>query len=426
MQNWRATGLLWLRRTEAFLRIDLGYLARGGSWMTLGQAAAMLVGFAVSIAFANLLPKEAFGTYKFVLSVVAILGVLAFTDMGTAVTQSVARGFGRSLPQGFRINLKWSLGIVVGGIALGTYYYLKGNFLLAFSFVLAGLLTPIIGSAGLYSAHLLGKKDFRRNALYGTVRNFVPAAALIATVFFTDNLFTIIGVYFVSAMLVCLLLYLLTRRAYAHENDRNDPGLVSYGGHLGAMNIIGTLAGNLDKILIFHYLGAAPLAIYAFAIAPVEQLQSGKKILNALILTKLSERSFEELRASVPRRTLQLGVYALALIGVYVALVPYFYAFFYPQYGDSVFYSQLYALTLVGIVGSVLESHLVAHKKKKELYVNRTVMPIMTIVLYLTLLPPLGLMGLIVTQIIVRTLSGVLPYYFIMRPFKDRSTRLQM
>ena len=410
-----------LRWSEQYTKTDMIYLAKGGSWMTFGQAVNMIAGFLVSIAFANLLPKESFGIYKFVLSAVAIIGIFSFLDMGTAVTQAVARGFGRSLRQGFRANLKWSLGIPAAGIAVSAYYYLHDNPLLSFSFLVAGLLTPFIASAGLSGAYLLGKKDFRRSTLYGMIRNILPAAALVCTLFLTENLFVIIAVYFASAALVSAFLYRMTARAYREEQGESDPKLFSYAGHLGVMGVIGQVAGNLDKILIFHYLGAAPLAIYAFAIAPVEQLQGGKKILNALILSKLSERPFEELQKSVPRRIWMLALYALVLIGIYVPLVPYFYQFFYPQYLDSVFYSQIYSLTLFGIIGSVLESNLVAHKKTKELYIGRTIVPLIRIALCVILIPLFGLMGLVITQIIIRALSGVLSYYFVMHPLKDAS-----
>jgi len=408
-----------LRRSGAFLKIDTVYLARGGSWMTFGQFINMLVAFLSSIAFANLFPQASYGTYKFILSTVALLGIFSFIDLGTAITQAVARGFGNSLRQGFRANLKWSAGVCVAGIALGVYYYVNGNVLLSFSFLVAGLLTPLTLSASLYSAYLLGKKDFRRNTLYGIIRNGAPAAALIGALFLTHNLIVIIIIYFLSAVLASLFLYRMTQRAYQRENQNEDPGLVSYAGHLGVMGIIGTIAGNLDKILIFHYLGAAPLAIYAFAIAPVEQLQSGKKILNALILTKLSERPFKDLQKSAPRRAGLLAIYAAILIGIYVPLIPYFYKFFYPQYLDSVFYSQIYSLTLFGIIGSVLESNLVAHKKKRELYVSRTINPTVQIALYFLLIPSFGLMGLVTTQIIVRFVSGFLSYYLVAHPFKS-------
>ncbi|MBI2065501.1 MAG: oligosaccharide flippase family protein [Candidatus Zambryskibacteria bacterium] len=416
MQNLRNKTSNLLHQSENFLKTDTTYLAKGGFWLSLGQGVAMLSGFLISLAFANLFPKESFGNYKFILSVASILGIFTFTGLNTSIIQSTARGFGGSLRQGFRINLKWSIGIFLGGLALGIYYYINGNILLSFSFLLAGILLPITASAGLYGAYLMGKKDFKRSTFYGMARNIVPAVALIATLIISPSLPVIIAVYFVIGALVPLFLYYKTLRAYKHENKEEDPGIVLYSGHLSAMDIIGNFAHYLDKILIFHYLGAVPLAIYAFAIAPVEQLQSGKKILSTLILPKISGRSFEELQESGPRKALLLTIYALGLAFLWVILAPYFYRLLFPQYLDSVFYSQIYAFTLLAISGTIFNETLIAHKKKKELYLHRTIVPIVQIVLFFILLPLYGLMGLVVTHVIMRSFSGLLGYYFVKHP----------
>ncbi|MFZ2484778.1 MAG: hypothetical protein WAX80_00125 [Minisyncoccia bacterium] len=408
-----------LRRSEGFLKADMVYLAKGGFWLSINHVVAMLAGFGLSLAFANLFPKESFGTYKFILSIAAILGTFSLTEMGTAVTQAVARGFNGSLRQGFRLSLKWSFGILLGGLGLGLYYYLNGNLVLSISFISVGLLLPISQSASLYNAYLLGKKDFKRISFYGMVHNILPAIVLTSTLILFPQLSAIIIVYFGIAVLVTLFLYRKTLLAYQADNSEQDPELPSYSGHLSAMEIIGKSSGYLDKILIFHYLGAIPLAIYAFAIAPVEQLQGGKKILTSLILPKSSEQSFEELQRSAPRKTILLTLYALCLAGIWILLAPYFYKLFYPQYLDSVFFSQVYSLTLLAISGSVLEQTLVAHKKKRELYLYKTIVPVVRIALFFILLPLFGLMGLIVTHVIIRSFSGVMAYYFVRHPISN-------
>ena len=419
MQNLRNKAYRWLRSTEGFFKTDTVYLAKGGSWLSIGHGVAILSGFFISIAFANLFPKESFGIYKFILSMVGIISAFSLTGLGTAITQAVARGFDNSLQRGFRINLKWSVGIFIGGLVLSIYYYLNNNLLLSFSFLLAGAIYPLIQSANLYSAHLLGKKDFKRSSLYGMVHNIVPSATIVITLLLTESLVAVIIVYFISGALVSLFLYYKTTQTYRHDKDSGDPDLLAFGGHLSAMSIIGQIGGFLDKILVFHYLGAAPLAIYAFAIAPVEQLQGGKKIFGALVMPKLSQRPFEELQKSAPRKAIILSVYALVLIVIYVMLAPYFYKFIYPQYIDSVFYSQIYALTLFAISGTVFNETLVAHKKKRELYFHRTIVPIVQIILFLILLPLYGLMGLIMTHIITRIFAGLLGYYLVEHPFKS-------
>lgn len=419
MQNLRNKAYNALRWSEKYTQADMIYFTKGGFWLSLSYGVAMLAGFLVSLAFANLFPKESFGTYKFILSMVGIVGAFSLTGIGTAVTQAVAQGSGGSLRQGFQINLKWSIGVFLGGLALSTYYYINGNMLLSFSFLLAGILSPITASASLYGAYLLGKKDFRRGSFYGMVHNIIPAAALILTLYLSQNLITVITVYFLSGAFVSLFLYYTTTRIYQHENKKKDPGLISYSGHLSAMEVIGKIASLLDKILIFHYLGAAPLAIYAFAIAPVEQLQGGKKILSSLIMPKLSGRPFKELQESGPRKAFLLTIYALLLALLWVIFAPYFYRFFFPQYLDSIFYSQIYSFTLLAVSGTIFNETLIAHKKKKELYLHRTIVPIVQIVLFFILLPIFGLMGLIVTHVTMRSFSGLLSYYFVKHPIDN-------
>lgn len=409
------TSLQWGSR---FLKTDTTYLAKGGFWLAIGQVAAMFSGLFISLAFAHLFSKESFGTYKFILSVAGILSIFSLTEMGTAVTRAIAQGFGGAMKQGFKINLRWSIGMFLGGIGLGVYYVINHNYILAISFVLAGIFLPITASASLYGGYLLGKKDFKKITVYGIVRNIAPAAMLIGTLFLTSNLLIVMIVYFVSATLVTLLLYKITIKSYRNENNEIDPELTKYSTHLSTMEVIGDVANYLDKILIFHYLGAAPLAIYAFAIAPVEQLQGGKKILSSLILPKISERSFEELQKSGPRKALLLTAYALALAGIYALIAPYFYKFLYPQYIDSVFYSQIYSLTLLAVSGTIFDSTLVAHQKTRELYIHRITMPVLKIILFIVLLPMFGLMGLIVTHVIIRSFAGILGYYFVKFPFK--------
>lgn len=405
-----------LRWSEQYTKTDMVYLTKGGFWLTFAQGGAMVAGFSISLAFANLFPKESFGTYKFILSVAGIMGIFSLTGLSTSIIQSVAQGFGNSLRRGFQINLKWSLGICLGGLALFIYYYLRGNIILSLSFLLMAMLLPIANSARLYSAYLNGKKNFRLSSFYGTIHNLIPAIALITTLFLTQDLLTIIIVYFSINALAPLFLYYLTLRAYKNENKKDDPKLASYSKHLTVMDIIGQIASNLDKILIFHYLGAVPLAIYAFAVAPVEQLQGGKKILSSLILPKLSEQSFAKLQKSTPRKALLLTVYALVLAGVYILLIPYFYGFFYPQYLDSVLYSQVYSLTLLAVSGTVFNEALQAHKKMKELYLLRLIIPVVQITLFFILLPRFGLMGLIVTHVFIRSFNSFLCYLFVKHP----------
>ena len=62
-----------LRWSEKYTKTDMVYLAHGGFWLSFGQIISSLSSFLLAIAFANLLPKETYGNYKYILSIASIL-----------------------------------------------------------------------------------------------------------------------------------------------------------------------------------------------------------------------------------------------------------------------------------------------------------------------------------------------------------------
>ena len=75
-------------------------------------------------------------------------------------------------------------------------------------------------------------------------------------------------------------------------NQNHDPETISYGKHLSFTGIIGTVATYLDRLLIFHYLGAVEVAIYSIAIAPPEQIKNLFKNIPTLAMPKLAQKIF--------------------------------------------------------------------------------------------------------------------------------------
>src|SRR5689334_12787395 len=68
-----------LRWSERYMKTDMVYLAKGSFWLTLGQVAASASGLLLVIGFANLLPKEVYGTYKLILSLAGIIASFSLT-----------------------------------------------------------------------------------------------------------------------------------------------------------------------------------------------------------------------------------------------------------------------------------------------------------------------------------------------------------
>jgi O-antigen/teichoic acid export membrane protein len=146
-------------------------------------------------------------------------------------------------------------------------------------------------------------------------------------------------------------------------NKNEDVQIISYGKHLSLIRAIGAIASQLDKILIFHYLGAVEVAIYFFAIAPIQQINGLFKNIPTLALPKLSQRSFKEIDSVLYKRMVQLFFWGLIMAGIYILIAPYFFKIFFPKYLDSVFFSQLFAAAIAlglpnNFLGPVIQSKL--------------------------------------------------------------------
>lgn len=403
----KSTSLEFLRWSEAYTKTDMLYMAQGGFWLTLAKGVGMFSSLLLATAIANLIPPEVFGTYKFILSATGIIGAFSLTGMGTAIIQAVARGYEGALRSGIISYLKWSFGMVSISIALALYYFVNDNNTLAISFLLVAACNPILIGSSFFSQFISGKKDFKTQAIYDGIADFVPALMLIATFLLTKNPILIILMYFVSGTAINLILHSSTIRKY-RPSRAVDPETVPFAKHLSLMGIMGKIGENIDKVLVFHYLGAVPLAIYAFAQTPIAQLKLLNDIPVKLAFPKLSERNFAELKQTLPRKIFLLVGIMLLVVIVYILAAPILFKLLFPKYLESVIYTQVLALSLILVPGSIFSDALSAHMKKKELYISQSILPVVKIGLFFLLLPPFGIWGAIAATIIAQCVTFLL------------------
>ena len=61
------------------------YLASGGFWTGVGQVSSALASFVSALLFANFLPRETFGVYRYVLTLAGILNSFSLTGLRGAL-----------------------------------------------------------------------------------------------------------------------------------------------------------------------------------------------------------------------------------------------------------------------------------------------------------------------------------------------------
>lgn len=402
----------FLRWSERYTRTDMVYLASGGFWLMLGQAISTLSAFILAVAFANLVPQATYGTYKYLTAMAALFAIFSLPGMGVAVTRASAQGNEHVIHSATRSRVLFSLiGTAVALVGSG-WYWIHDNNELALALLIIAATLPVIDTTTTYLSHLAGKRRFDLQLKYQAITQAVSVPLLIAALYVTDNVLVILLAYFLPLATVRLVLYFTTAHMIPpREQDAADAETRRYGIHLTVMSILGTVASQADKVLLWQFLGPAQVAIYTFAMAIPEQLKGPLKGMGDIAFTKFAAQTPKEIRRNFPLLWRKLGLYALGLFGVsiaYIVVAPYIFQFLFPQYTDSVLYSQIFALSLITGVSSIASAILAAQKKIVVQYVITTVQPLISIALFLLLIPLFGVMGAIIAFVMSRFIATLI------------------
>lgn len=390
-----------LRWSQKYTRTDMVYLAVGGFWLTLWQFFYSASTLLLSVAFANFLSKETYGSYCYIISIAGILATPTLLGMNTAVVRAITKGCEGTLLPALGTRLRWG---VLGGAAslaiAGYHYFISNDITLFVCFLAVAVFIPLMDSFTIYQSFWNGKKRFDIQVKYNIITQVLVVATIITVLLTTKNLFLIVLSYFLSYTIFRFIFLQITFRK-ANLDSKKDFGAISYGKHLSLMGFIGIVADYLDRIIIWHQLGAVSVAIYFFAVSLPQEIEGVLKNIGNLALPKFSKYTKEELESNLPPKILRLVLSTTCLTGIYILLAPFFYKILFPQYLDSILYSQIFSLSLVALAGTQLLSvSLTAQGKKRELYMARSVPSAIEILLFLVLIPLFGIWGAISAALI--------------------------
>lgn len=399
-----------LRWSERYTKTDMVYLAEGSFWLTLSKVLGIGASFLTSIAFANLLPEETYGIYRYVLSVMTILVIPTLGGIDAALTRVVARGSSGTIRPAFRVEARWGLLGTLASVGLAGYYFFQGNSVLALSFLIASVFIPVMDPANIFLAYLSGKKNFKSQTYSQTIIRAGSSLCIILTVFITDSITTLLLVYFSSYTFLRLAFFLVTLRKVP-RGAPVDLSAISYGKHLTLMKVPGIISAQLDKILVFHYIGGAALAGYYLALLPFKQMQNLLGSVNVLALPNFSLQDTQTLKATLPRKMLQSYAVIIPVLLLYILLARFFFTVIYPQYTDFVLISQLFMLQLLFFPLSLFNTAITAIADKRKLYIQSTVIPTFRIVAIATLVPLYGIGGGVTAILATSILNAALTIY---------------
>ncbi|MEK7173080.1 MAG: oligosaccharide flippase family protein [Patescibacteria group bacterium] len=407
-----------LKQTEKYTKTDNVYLAKGGFWLASSRAVTFLSSFLLAVAFANLLDPNLYGNYKYIVTLVGFLSIFTLKGMGGALSQAVSRGLEGGFYSLFKTKIKFACLQSLGVIILGAYYFHQNNYLLALPLFFIAFLLPWRSAFSLIASFLPGQKNFRLNAKYQSIQNLVMAGSLIiflllATQFPQRRLlitFTLVALYF-STETICNGIFYYQIKKKLKPNKEEDKKTKKFGYHLTFINFLEQIIQYLDQILVFHSLGAAQLAMYSFALLPVDKLKEPIQMVLALAAPKFSVKNPAELKKNLLPKIFKLLVLTALVITFYYLIAPWVFKFFFPRYTGAIFYSQIYAISLLGVGYLIASAALGSQMAIKKFYGLEIPTTILDIILLIGGFYWLGILGIIIARVaseIIRTIIGLI------------------
>ncbi|MDP2649802.1 MAG: oligosaccharide flippase family protein [bacterium] len=402
--------LIW---SQKYTQTDNIYLFKGGGWLILGQTVAIVASFLLAIAFANLLNPATYGKYKYIISWAEIFGIFSIGGINVAISQAVARGLEGSFYSGFKNKIKWGALGSLAAMALAIYYFIRGDEALSIPLFIAAMFLPLMKASYLYGNFLAGKKLFGIATKYDIVSKIIFLVSMVIALYLTKNLLWLIVVYFASNTFLNYFFYLWTKYKF-QPNKKEDPQTLSYGKHLSLSGIIGRGTNELDKVLLFNFIGPIELAVYSFAILIPNQITNILTNINSLAFPKLATKSQEEIKKNLMKKVWKLSFLVGIVMTVYIIIAPFIYKILFPQYLTSIHYSQLVIFSLVIVPFSLLDTFFSAKMMKKEIYILR-ITGVVRLILFVALIPLYGILGAILALVGAKVFRSALLLFLFYR-----------
>lgn len=397
-----------LRWSERYTKLDMVYFASGSFWQTFGQVGSSLVALGLVLVFANFLPKETYGTYRYLISLAGILNVFTLTGMSQAVMQAVSTGRDGALRASVRYQLKWNSILMLVSWALAAYYLWHGNFVYGGALLVLSLCVPLTNAFNTYGAYLAGKRQFRLNNIFSVLSTIIYAAGMVAVIFISGQVVWLVAAYALTTLVSTTLFYFTTVWMFKPpiESSQEAADVLKYGRHLTYINLMMPVVGQIDNIILNHFWGPAHLATYSIAMAIPNRAIPFVKSWVDIGFPKIAVKTSDEINRTLYRRIAQGLLMGAVFAASYALAAPYLFKYLLPQYLDAVYYTQLLSLTFIFALPLRYTGSLFAAQKMSRLvFVSGAVQNSIRLASYVVLGIWGGVLGLVVAQVLNSGLS---------------------
>jgi len=312
----------------------------GSIWQLVVPITTSFFSFIAAVALSHLFTPGEYGVYRYILAWTILSSFFTLSGSNLAVTQAALDGADRTFFSVVRKRVLFGLVGFLFFMCLAGYYYTQGNAELATLFAMYSPFVVISESLTSYLAFLTGKKKLRTAFLFEFLSTFAITLSVLTAAYLNAGIFIVVLVNLFATFLVRLLGTLYTLQFVTTESPIQDVTL--YSSKLTLFNSFEIATQFIDKVIVFHFLGAHGLAFYVFTIIFVDQIRDFFRI---VIFKQVILENQRQTGQAVGLLRGKLMLYTLVAFIGYGVVAPYLYSFFFPNYVEVVVYSIVYAIS---------------------------------------------------------------------------------
>ena len=245
-------------------------MTKSWAWMFTGQATTQLISTVTALLIISALPKQEYGIYRFVLSVLPFIALLTHPGVNTRVLADTASG-NNTLKEATAKRLKTSVLATAAAMFISLYYFLDGSMELSAAFAISGTLFPLSESISTTTHLLYGRFKFIA-AVFLEMSVQLSRLIIIATAlyFISKQSVVVLTASLLSVLLLRVIWYNILQKQQKTASYLNRPEQISdsfreFDKGITTNHILSTINANIDKLFIWFFMGALPLAKYSAA-----------------------------------------------------------------------------------------------------------------------------------------------------------------
>ncbi len=357
-------------KTIKQLRHNIPTIAQNSLWVIWTQIISGFFAFITTIVLSNTLSKEVFGEYRFYLSIIPMLIIFSLPGISVAIIQSVARNKKICLSHTALTRIKYGfIASFISAIISAYYFFIKNNINLATAFFLIAMSMPLFDSFSVALAYLKGKEKFNISFIYESTLVITLSLFLIIFSQLTENPIILLAIYILSHIIVHILFFkkYALKNKYTFNSEDTDKVII-FGKKLFPIDALGALGSSIDKILIWHLLGAQALAIYTVSLTIPLFINRAFSFIPQVLLPRLSRVNYSN-KQDIYKILKRIALFFLLLLFIplfYIPLSPYIFITVFKKYPEAIVSSQLMSIVIIfQIISAILWSMITANKNHK-------------------------------------------------------------